>query len=134
MAAYKWLCGILGGLLVAGGVVFVATYFRFHAPGSDVVGIPTGPVGFYFVGFTGCALVGWGGALLGAARRPETGRTLGTFSALALGAMGLMRMLGWIMGDYYVFLGELLRLEAAIFLSLAVAFLWLRPNADGEFA
>ena len=37
------------------------------------------------------------------------------------------RMAGWVVGDYYVWLGDLPRIEAAIFLVLALLFVWLRP-------
>jgi hypothetical protein len=114
------------------GLVLFASFFRFHAPGSEVE-IPTGPIGFYFVAFTGCALIGWGGALLAVARQPATGRSIGTTTSVALVLMAVYRMLGWLVGDYYVFAGELLRFEAGLFLALAAAFLWLRPNASGEF-
>jgi hypothetical protein len=115
------------------GLVLFASFFRFHAPGSEVAEIPTGPIGFYFVAFTGCALIGWGGALLAVARQPATGRSIGTTTSVALVLMAVYRMLGWLVGDYYVFAGELLRFEAGLFLALAAAFLWLRPNASGEF-
>lgn len=123
---FAWLCGVSGVLLTLAGLAFVAGFFAYHAPDSQP-GIPTGPVGFYFVAFAGCALVGWGGSLLAAARRPETGRAIGTATCLALVLMALYRMLGWLTGDYYAWAGDLLRVEAAIFLVLALAFLWLRP-------
>jgi len=82
----------------------------------------------YFVAFTGCALVAWGGGLLGAARRPEGSRALGTATAVGLVLAALYRMVAWLMGDY-AFLGNLLRGEAALFLLLALAFVWLRPPA-----
>jgi hypothetical protein len=40
---------------------------------------------------------------------------------------GLYRMLAWVVGDYHVFPGSILRAEAALFLVLALAFIWLRP-------
>lgn len=135
MRAYAWLCGTFGGLLVLAGFVCFMSFFRYQAPDGAVPAIPTGPVGFYFVAFTGCALVGWGGALLSVARggHSATGRSIGTATSLALVMMALYRMLAWVVGDYYVFAGELLRFEAGLFLALAAAFLWLRPKAE-EFA
>ena len=111
--------------VVLGGALFSA-FFLFHAPGSDLP-IPTGPTGFYFVGFAGCALVGWGGGLLGAARRPGAGRTVGTATALALVLGALMRIAAWTVGDYSVWLGELPRLESVLMLLAALALVWLRP-------
>ena len=103
-----------------------AAFFGYQQPGAAAA-IPTGPVGHYFVAFTGCAMVGWGGGLLGAARHPASGRTVGTVTALALVMMGVYRMLAWLVGDYYIWLGELPRAEALLFLALALAFVWLRP-------
>jgi hypothetical protein len=132
--SYTWLCGCFGGLLVLGGLLLFLGFFRYHAPDADTSAIPTGPIGHYFVAFTGCALVGWGGALLAVARQPGSGRAVGTWTSIALVMMALYRMLGWLLGDYYVFAGDLLRFEAGLFLALAAAFLWLRPSASGELA
>lgn len=123
---YAWLCGIIGALMVLAGLIFFVAFFGYHAPNSEAR-IPTGPVGFYFVAFTGCALLGWGGSLLATARQPQTGRAIGSATALALVMSAVYRMIGWVVGDYYAFAGELLRGEAALFLLLALAFLWLRP-------
>jgi hypothetical protein len=89
--------------------------------------VSTGPVGHYFIAFAGCALVGWGGALLGAARDPLANRAIATTTAVALVLMSIVRMVAWIIGDYYALMGELPRVEAALFLLLALGFLWLRP-------
>jgi hypothetical protein len=120
------LCGLLGAAFIATGLVSVFAFLASHAPGSEVV-VPTGPVGFYFVAFAGCALLGWGGCLVGAARRPESSRAVGTATAVALVGLAVVRMAAWFVGDYHVFPGELLRVEAALFLILALAFTWLRP-------
>jgi len=125
--AYRALCGGLGGLLVVVGAAFFVGFFRALLPGGEVPGpLPVGPNGAYFIAFTGCALIGWGGGLLGAARHPEAGRTIGTATAVALVFSALYRIFGWFMGDY-AGLGDLLRVEAAVFLLLALAFVWLRP-------
>jgi len=39
-------------------------------------------------------------------------------------------MVGWFMGDYHALAGDLLRYEAALFLALALAFVWLRPAPE----
>jgi hypothetical protein len=133
LTAYRFLCGALGGLFVGVGLVCFAAFTAYHAPGSDVA-VPTGPTGFYFVAFTGCALVAWGGCLLGAARRPEGGRSVGTATALGLVMCAVYRMLAWVVGDYYLFPGEVLRAEAALFLILALAFVWLRPSHPAKLS
>lgn len=127
LRVYRILCGGLGGLFVLAGCVLFLAFFRASLPGGGLPGpIPVGPGGVYFVAFTGCALVGWGGGLLGAARRPETGRTLGTLTAFALVLMAVYRIFAWLIGDY-AYLGNVLRGEAVLFLVLALAFVWLRP-------
>lgn len=132
--AYRVLCGGLGGLLALSGLALTFSFFRSLMPGAVMSGpIPMGPGGVYFIAFTGCALVGWGGGLLGAARRPAAGRTVGTLSAFALTLMALVRIFAWVIGDY-AYLGNVLRGEAAIFLMLALAFVWLRPPALPEVA
>lgn len=134
LVAFRVLCGVLGTLFAALGVAFVLAFFAALAPGgAPPLGLPMGPYGVYFVAFSGTALVGWGGGLLGAARRPEAGRTVGTATAVALVLASLYRLAGWFMGDYAA-LGELLRAEAALFLLLALAFVWLRPAAGRPLA
>jgi len=124
--AYRGLCGALGLLLVASGALLFAGFFGYHGPGSEPA-LPTGPVGFYFVGFAGSALVAWGGCLLAAARSPGAARGVGTATAVGFLLCALMRMAAWLVGDYHALLGELPRVEAACFLLLALALVWLRP-------
>ena len=132
LTAYRALCGIAGALFVASGLWFVAGFLRAQAPGGAVGGpIPLGVGGLYMLAFAGCALVGWGGALIGAARQPRTHRTVGTATAFALVLMAVYRIAAWALGDYS-FLGDLLRVEAALFLVLALGFVWLRPPAVTE--
>jgi hypothetical protein len=132
LTGYRALCGAVGVLFAASGVGFVAAFLRAQAPGGEVGGpIPLGVGGIYFLAFTGCALVGWGGSLIGAARQPRTHRTVGTATALALVMMAAYRIAAWFLGDY-AFLGNLLRVEAAVLLLLALAFVWLRPPAAQE--
>lgn len=126
MGAYRVLCAVTGAVLVAAGLVFFLAFFRYQQPFSTPA-IQTGPVGHYFVAFTGCALLGWGGSLFGALRDPAAGRTIGTATAFALVLSALYRLAAWVVGDYYVMMGELPRIEAAIFLVWALAFVWLRP-------
>ena len=128
---YRILAGAVGLGLVIFGLALVVSFFAYQRPGSTPI-VPTGPVGFYFIAFTGCALVGWGGGLLGAARNPSAGRTIGTATALACVMMAVIRMLAWIVGDYYVWLGDLPRIEAGVLLVFALAFVWLRPPEGGS--
>lgn len=126
--AFRLLCGSLATVLAAGGVVLIAAFLRYHAPNGGTP-IPTGPMGHYFAAFAGCALIGWSAGLYAAARRPELGRPVGTGSAVALVLCAVVRMLAWLVGDYAAAAGEILRIEAALALGLALAFVWLRPPA-----
>ncbi len=58
-ASHVWLCGFSGVALSLAGLAFFLAFFGYPAPNSEA-GIPTGPVGYYFVAFTGCALIAWG--------------------------------------------------------------------------
>jgi len=127
--AFRLLSGVSGlGAVLAGLALFVA-FFVYQRPGSEPA-LPMGPLGHYFAAFAGCALVGWGGALLEGARDLATGRRLAPSTALALTLLALYRMVGWFMGDYYALMGDVLRYEAALFLALALGFVWLRPAPD----
>jgi hypothetical protein len=125
-AAFRALAGATGALFVLGGLALFFAFFAYQRPGSEPP-LPMGPLGHYFAAFAGCALVGWGGALLAGARNLVTGRGVAPFTALALAGLALYRMLGWFMGDYHALMGDLLRAEAALFLVLALGFVWLRP-------
>jgi hypothetical protein len=132
LTAYRILCGFVGGLFVLSGLGFVASFFRSLAPGGELSGpIPLGVGGAYFLAFSGCALVGWGGSLLGAARQPRAYRAAGTATAFALVLMAAYRIAAWFFGDYE-FLGNILRVEAGGMLLVALAFVWLRPPVVQE--
>lgn len=125
---YQLFVGALGLSAFLFGLALTASFFSYQRPFSDP-GIPTGPVGYYFVAFTGCALMGWGGGLIGAARAPETSRTVTTISAWVFVIMALVRMAAWVVGDYAGWLGDLPRVEAFVLLVLALILVWLRPRS-----
>lgn len=129
LGLYRVLMGTLGVAWVVFGFGLVAAFFLYQRPNSVPL-IPTGPIGHYFVAFTGCALVGWGSAMIGAAREPasSTSRTLGTATAFVLILMAGVRMVAWTIGDYASWLGDLPRQEATALLVLALALVWLRPT------
>jgi len=108
------------------GLVLFVSFFAYQRPGSQAL-LPTGPWGHYFAAMAGCALVAWGGTLFAAAREPALGRGVGTATAVGLVGMALYRMAGWVVGDYYAVAGDTLRVEAGIFLLIALALVWLRP-------
>jgi hypothetical protein len=123
---FRTVAALTGISFVVLGAVLVFAFFAYQRPGSEPP-LPMGPLGHYFAAFAGCALVGWGGALVAGARDVATGRLLAPVTALALTGLALVRMVGWFMGDYHALAGDLLRFEAALFLLLALAFVWLRP-------
>lgn len=125
LRAYAVLCGITGLLGCAAGLLLLAQFVMYHRPHA-IPAIPTGPIGHYFVAFAGSALVAWSGCLIGAARRPRFGRTVGTATAVGLVLAAAYRMAAWVVGDYTGF-GAATRIEAAVFLLLALGFVWLRP-------
>ena len=113
--------------MLLGGLGGFASFFAYHAPNSQGIELfPMGPNGHYMLALAGCALVAWGVVLIGAARHPSQARSVGTASALGLVLCGLHRMVAWIVGDYAL-MSDFLRAEAALFLLLALAFVWLRP-------
>jgi hypothetical protein len=124
--AFRIVAALSGlGAIVIGLGLFGA-FFAYQRPGSEAP-LPMGPLGHYFAAFTGCAMLGWGTALLAGARDLATGRRLAPGTALALVLMAVYRMAAWLVGDYYA-VGDLLRFEAGVFLLLALAFIWLRPR------
>ena len=126
---FRTVAALTGVLLVVTGLALFFAFFAYQRPGSEPP-LPMGPLGHYFAAFAGCALVGWGGSLLAGARDLATGRLLAPITAFALVLLALYRMVGWFMGDYYAWAGDVLRYEAALFLALALAFVWLRPAAE----
>lgn len=129
---YRLLMGTLGVAVLVFGIGLVATFVLYQRPNS-VPAIPTGPVGHYFVAFAGCALMGWAGGLIGAARDPFSSRTVGTMTAFVIALMAVIRMLAWFVGDYWAWLGDLPRTEASAFLLVSLALVWLRPTvAEAE--
>jgi hypothetical protein len=125
--AYRTLSGILGVAFAAYGLLLFGAFFAYQRPGSEAP-LPGGPFAHYFAATAGCALVAWGGALAAGALRGELARSLGTATAFALVLLALMRMLAWFSGDYYAVAGDLPRTEAALFLLIALALVWLRPR------
>ena len=124
--------GTLGVAVLVFGIGLVAAFVLYQRPNS-VPTIPTGPVGHYFVAFAGCALMGWAGGLIGAARDPFSSRTVGTMTAFVMGLMAVIRMLAWFVGDSWAWLGEMPRTEASALLLVSLALVWLRPTvAEAE--
>lgn len=126
-AAYRALCAIVGALLALGGGVLFVDFFAYQRPGSEAP-LPGGPFAHYFAATGGCALIAWGGALAVGALRSELATSLGTATAFALTLLAGMRIVAWFSGDYTAVAGDVPRIEAAVLLALALAFVWLRPR------
>jgi hypothetical protein len=128
VVVYRIQCGLLGAAWLAVGAGLFTMFFAYHSPGGRGEGLfaTMGPQGHYLAAFAGCALLVWGVLLLAAARRPHEGRAVGAATALGLVLCAAYRMVAWIVGDYAA-VGDLLRIEAAVFLTLALGFVWLRP-------
>ena len=127
LSIYRVLVGALGIAFLLMGFAMIAAFFAYQRPGSVPL-IPTGPIGHYWVAFTGCAMLGWAGGLIGAARHPLASRTVSTMTVFVLALMAVLRMIAWLLGDYAGWLGDLPRREATLFLVLALALVWARPT------
>jgi hypothetical protein len=130
---YRVLVGSLGIAILIFGLALIGAFFAYQRPNAAPL-IPTGPIGHYFVAFTGCALLGWAGGLIGAARDPMASRTVSTTTVFVLTLMALIRMFAWILGDYSGWLGDLPRTEASLFLLVALALVWTRPTVADTVA
>jgi len=124
---YRVLMGSLAIAFFAFGLAMIASFFLYQRPHSTPL-VPTGPVGQYFVAFTGCALVGWAGGLVGAVRDPFSSRSVGTMTITMLVLMAVIRMIAWAVGDYADWLGEGSRSEATGCLLLALGLVWCKPT------
>lgn len=111
----------LFGFVFICGFIDRALFQVFARPLFD-----TDPWGYYMLGVAGSALIVWGVALASAVRTPEAnvGVATATTVGLVLGAM--LRLLAWYSGEYRL-AGDQLRIESAVFLVLALGFVWLRP-------
>ena len=123
---YRTLCWLVGTLMVLLGLAFLGVFLLSVTPGSTpLLPFPIGPQGYYFVAFSGSCLVAWGFCLFGAGRG-QGGRPIGTATAIGLTLGAAYRVLVWVLGDFW-WLGGAPRVEAIVLLSMALAFLWLRP-------
>lgn len=82
--------------------------------------------GYYILGVAGTALIAWAVALFATARAPTVHRGVATATTVGLILGAVLRLLAWYSGEYRD-AGDQLRLESAVFLVLALGFVWLRP-------
>lgn len=115
-------CGFfLFGLVFLCGFIDRAIFQVFARPLFE-----TDPWGAYMVGVAGSALVVWAVALGALVRAPTTHRGVATATTVGLVLGAILRLLAWYSGEYRQ-AGEQLRLESAVFLVMALGFVWLRP-------
>ena len=127
---YRVLCVFLGLCWLAVGANLFAMFLGYHSPGGRSEGLfsTMGPYGHYMAAFAGCALLVWALLLLAAAWRPFEGQSVAAATVFGLVLCAVYRMIAWTVGDY-ADVRDLLQLESAVFLVLALAFVWLCPPA-----
>jgi hypothetical protein len=125
--AYRALAAVTAFFLFLFGFVFIcgfidrALFQVFARPLFD-----TDPWGYYMLGVAGSVLVVWGVALASTARTPDANRGVATATTVGLILGAILRLLAWYSGEYRL-AADQLRLESAVFLVLALGFVWLRP-------
>ncbi|MGH7949808.1 MAG: hypothetical protein ACREQF_11320 [Candidatus Binataceae bacterium] len=129
--AYRALCVILmlAAFLVGLTMLFgflTGTLAPYSMTGGQSSLPPTDYWGYYWMGYGGCLLITWGAMLAPALRAPALSRGIGTATALGLVINAVFRMAAWFSGEYAE-TGNVLRVEAAGMLLLAIALVWLRP-------
>jgi hypothetical protein len=124
---YRLLAAMTAFFCLLVGLIFVVAFLDralfqiFAHPLFD-----TNYWGYYLLGLAGSALLAWAGCLISAARDPEHGAGVGTATAAGLMLGSVLRLLAWYSGEYRL-AADQLRLESAILVALALAFVWLRP-------
>jgi hypothetical protein len=133
----------LGYRVVSGAMVVLlfligAALLRGFVAGTVIPGSGAGsaPVltnywGFYMMGFAGAALWAWGACLVSAVMAPASARTIGTATAFGLVVNAIFRLIVWFSGEYAE-IHNTPRVEVAVMLFLALAFIWLRPPRSAE--
>jgi len=121
LAAVTALFFFLFGFVFICGFIDRALFQVFARPLFD-----TDPWGYYLLGMAGTALVVWAVALATAVRMPDANPGVATATTVGLVLGAILRLLAWYSGEYRQ-AGDQFRLESAIFLVLALGFIWLRP-------
>ena len=125
--AYRLLAAVTAFFCVLFGFVFICgfidrTLFQVLArPLFD-----TDPWGYYMLGVAGSLLMVWAGCLIAVVRAPTLNPGVATATTVGLVLGAILRLLAWYSGEYRQ-AGDQFRLESAVFLVLALGFVWLRP-------
>jgi len=129
---YRALAAVSAAVCILVGALFIAAFLDralfqiFARPLFD-----TNYWGYYLVGFSGSALIAWGGCLIAAARRPEQAAGVGTATAAGLILASIVRLLARYSGEYRA-ADDAFRFEAAVLALVALAFIWLRPSRGSD--
>lgn len=121
LAAVTAFFFFLFGFVFLCGFIDRALFQVFARPLFD-----TDPWGYYMLAVAGSALIVWGVALASAVRTPEANLGIATATTVGLVLGAILRLLAWYSGEYRL-AGDQLRVESAVFLVLALGFIWLRP-------
>ncbi len=125
--AYRALAAVTAFFFFLFGFVFIcgfidrALFQVFARPLFD-----TDPWGYYMLGVAGSVLVMWAVALASVVRTPAANPGVATATTVGLVLGSILRLLAWYSGEYRL-AADQLRLESAVFLVLALGFVWLRP-------
>ncbi len=125
--AYRVLAAVTASFFFLFGFVFICgfidrTLFQVLArPLFD-----TDPWGYYILAVAGTGLIVWAVALGATVRAPTLHPGVATATTVGLILGATVRLLAWYSGEYRP-AGDQLRLESAVFLVLALGFIWLRP-------
>jgi ABC-type uncharacterized transport system permease subunit len=125
--AYRALAAVTACFLFVFGFVFLCGFIDRAL--FQVLARPlfdTDAWGYYVLGVAGSALIVWAVALAAAARAPTANPGVATATTVGLILGAILRLLAWYSGEYRG-AGDQLRLESAVFLVLALGFVWLRP-------
>jgi len=125
--AYRLLAAVTAFFFLLFGFIFLCgfidrTLFQVLArPLFD-----TDPWGYYMLGVAGSVLMMWAASLIAIVRAPTMNPGVATATTVGLVLGAILRLLAWYSGEYRQ-AGDQLRLESAVFLMLALGFVWLRP-------
>lgn len=125
--AYRILAAVTSLFFLLFGFVFLCgfidrTLFQVLArPLFD-----TDAWGYYMLGVAGSLLMVWAACLIAVVRAPTANPGVATATTLGLVLGAILRLLAWYSGEFRQ-AGDQLRVESAVFLVLALGFVWLRP-------
>jgi formate-dependent nitrite reductase membrane component NrfD len=125
--AYRVLAAVTASFFFLFGFVFLCGFIDRAL--FQVLARPlfaTDPWGYYILGVAGTGLIAWAVSLFAVVRAPTLHPGVATATTVGLILGAILRLLAWYSGEYRQ-AGDQLRLEAGVFVVLALGFVWLRP-------